>query len=94
MHLRPFVQLTLSLKGPHPNLRQDLDLLGETLPVRIVAVRLERDEVEAGPEVEGAQALSDLDPETVFAEAFARVHSITPEPPHFAVFHQAMTEEN
>lgn len=90
---RPFVQLVLRSDGPSSNLRHELDRLGESLPVRIVSVRMERDAPVADLGTQSAQRLADLDPETVFSEAFVREHGARPEPCHLAVFHGAVAAE-
>jgi DNA repair protein SbcD/Mre11 len=93
VHERPFVQLVVRGDSARSNLRAELDRLSEALPIRIVSVRTERERTPIDIPTP-ARRLADLDPETVFAEAFARAHGARPEPPHLSVFHAALASED
>ena len=84
---RPFVQVHLAREGLPHGYRQEVDRIGDRYPVRIVDVR-------TSPLLDASSAVSsivtvrlaDVDPETVFAAAFARKHGRPPSDEHRRVF--------
>ena len=84
---RPFVQFSVRLDGPAPNLKADLDRIAAARPIRFVGHLVDRPTAAAtDPDASEPVDLADRDPADLFRLAFAAEWGVEPSPAHLDVF--------
>lgn len=94
---QPFVQLAVSIDGPAPGLKADLDRIAAQHPLRLVGHTVERIGAAAlEPGLGGADGADDggaelqaRDPAHLFRDAFTALHGFAPDERHEAAFRAA-----
>lgn len=84
--LRPFLEVSVRVDGPQPDLRAKVEAAVQGKRPRLVSIKVERAEVTAAPPP--VVSLEELSPEAVFRRRWARDYEGDPPPRLLAAFHE------